>query len=193
MGESSGSYSVYKTDLHMYMHCGCTHMYVMKVSMYCSAISLSLPLSSPSAFLAGYPQSCVMSFLTGGDTSIPDNAAVSIITHGEIECTLQGQEVKATSAADVDTNEIAFKLPEIPPDSSHDIHMTLSLPSMQTVGVVNHTHQSPPRAWKHEVRFQLKSVDLATIPVDQEILDFKNVHCWHEHQKLNKCIGSDHQ
>ena len=118
----------------------------MKVSMYCSAISLSLPLSSPSAFLAGYPQSCVMSFLTGGDTSIPDNAAVSIVTHGDIECTLQGQEVKATLAADGDTNEIAFKLPEIPPDSSHDIHMTLSLPSMQTVGVVNHTHQSPPRA-----------------------------------------------
>ena len=90
-----------------------------------------------------------MSFMTGSDTSIPDNAAVSIVTHSNIECTFQGQEVKVASVEE--TNELAFKLPEIPPESSHDIDMTLLLPSMQTVSVVNHTHQSPPRAWKHEV------------------------------------------
>ena len=74
------------------------------------------------------------------DTSI-HNAAVSIVTHSDIECTLEGQEVEVSLSSDGETNEIAFKLP----------HMTLVLPSMQTVGVVNHTHQSPPRAWKHEV------------------------------------------
>ena len=90
-----------------------------------------------------------MSFITGSDTSIPGDAPVSIVTHGSIECTLEGHEVEVTS--DGDTNEVAFKLPEIPPDSSHDIHMTLVVPSMQEVGVVNHTHQSSPKAWKHEV------------------------------------------
>ena len=90
-----------------------------------------------------------MSIVTGSDTSIPDKAAVSIVTHSDIKCTLEGHEVKETSAEE--KNEIAFMLPEIPPDSSHNAHMTLLLPSMQNVGVVNHTHQSPPRAWKHEV------------------------------------------
>jgi hypothetical protein len=92
-----------------------------------------------------------MSFLTGSETSIPDNAPVSIVTDGDVECNLEGQEVTVSSISDGETNEIGFKLPEILPESSHDIHMTLVLPSMQTVGVVNHTHQSPPRAWKHEV------------------------------------------
>ena len=103
------------------------------------------------AFLAGYPQRCVMSFLTGSDTSIPDNAPISIVTHGDVECNLEGQEVKESSSSDGETKEIAFKLPEILPESSHDIHMTLELPSMQMMGVVNHTHQLVPKAWKHEV------------------------------------------
>ena len=90
-----------------------------------------------------------MSFLTGSDTSIPANAAVSIVTHDNIKCTLEGQEVNVTSEGD--TSEVAFTLPEIPPDSSHDIHMTLMIPSMEVVGVVNHTHLSTPKAWKHEV------------------------------------------
>ena len=90
-----------------------------------------------------------MSFLTGRDTTIPENASVSIVTHGDIVCTLEGHDGEVTS--DGETNEVAFKLPEVPPDSSHDIHMTLTLPSMQMIGVVNHIHQSPPKAWKHEV------------------------------------------
>ena len=92
-----------------------------------------------------------MSFLTGSDTSIHENAPVSIVTHSDIECTLEGREVKVHEVPDEETKEIAFNLPEIPPESSHDIQMTLVFPSMQTVCVVNHTHQSPPRAWKHEV------------------------------------------
>ena len=125
-----------------------------------SSLSPSPPPCTPTAFLAGYPQSCVMSFMTGSDTSIPDNAAVSIVTHSDIhvECSLKGQEVKVSS--DRETKELAFKLPEIPPESSHDIDMTLLLPSMQTVGVVNHTHQSPPRAWKHEVILILKKFSI---------------------------------
>lgn len=109
-------------------------------------LSLSLFLT---AFIASYPQGCVMSFITGSDTTIPADAAVSIVTHDDIQCTLEGQEVELTSHED--TNEVAFKLPEIPPDSSHDIHVTLTVPSMQVVGVVNHTHQPTPKAWKHEV------------------------------------------
>ena len=99
-----------------------------------------------------------MSFLTGSDTSIPPDAPVSIVTHGNIQCTLEDHEVEMIS--DDDTNEVAFKLPEIPPDSSHDIHMTLMIPSMQEVCVVNHTHQSSPKAWKIEVSQFLDNYDV---------------------------------
>ena len=106
-------------------------------------------------FLAGIPQDCMMSFMTSNDTSIPEQATVRVLASADVSIHWHNHTSRTVVNTDAGTIEHWLTLPTVPPDTSHDCHMTITLPDMKHVAMeTTESHDQPEQlpVWEHMVR-----------------------------------------
>lgn len=106
--------------------------------------------SSPPVFLAGYTDRCCLSFNTGADSSIPEGATVRLVANSNITFSIEGVNVEKSENSEDKQTTVTFNLPYIPPESTHNIHMTFTLPLLESCDT-DQTDITKLRAWRHEV------------------------------------------
>lgn len=105
----------------------------------------------PVAFLTGCPQHCQLTFLATDGTAIPEAAPVRVVTNSNVVMEWEGVEATVVSNDERGSVEYTFTLPAVPTDSSHDCHVTLTLPDKKTVHETLQDHSDHLLAWKHQV------------------------------------------
>ena len=104
-------------------------------------------------FLAGFTDQCCLTINTGAESSVPDDATVRLIANSNIQISIDGVGMETKVEESDERITMTFVLPHIPPNSSHDTHMTITLPLFQlSESIADETDHSKLKAWKHEVQ-----------------------------------------
>lgn len=93
--------------------------------------------------------------MTSNDTSIPEQATVRVVVSADVSIRWHDHTPRTVVNTDAGTSEHWLTLPTVPPDMSHDCHMTITLPDVKYVATETpESHDQPEQlpVWEHMVR-----------------------------------------